>query len=105
MPTKKPSEEVQGTIPDQSMELKELATLLIRHYGHSEGFFDLVVQFQIGTGSVSSSKEKAIPGAIIGLAGVGLKRVEHLGPNSVDAAVANPPARPRKRRKGARKKS
>ena len=73
MPTKKQTVE---TMPEVELTLKELTILLIKHLGHHEGLYDLAFQLRIGTGAMGTDKDNLLPGAMIGIAGVGLKRVE-----------------------------
>jgi hypothetical protein len=77
--------------------------VLIRHHGLTEGLFDLLVEFQIGTGAVGPDKDRLLPGAMIGLARVGLSPAKVRGPNTLDAAELQPqlskPASPRPKSK------
>lgn len=90
MSTKNSSEQNIAPPPDESMNIRALTELLIRHFGHRDGLFDLVIQFQIGAGAFGPSKDDVLPSAIVGVSGVGLKQVEKPGANSVDAAIVNP---------------
>ena len=80
--------------PDNSagplLRAKDLAALLVKHYGLHEGLYALLVEFQIGMGHVGPSKEDRTPGAMIGLHGVGLAKATEPGPLVVDAAEVNP---------------
>lgn len=92
MPIKKePVEELGASL---EMTLDELALLLIKHYELHEGLFNLSVQFQIGTGAIGPDKENLLPGAMIGLSGIGLMKVPAIGPNTLDAAMVNPAKKP-----------
>ena len=63
--------------PIQSpLSMRELATLLVKHFGLHEGRYDLTVEFKIGFGGVGPDLESLIPGAIIGLNKVGLTTTE-----------------------------
>lgn len=102
MSTKKQTVERDGAKPQEEMTLKDLTILLIKHFGHHEGLYDLSFQLQIGTGAIGPDKENPLPGAMFGIAGVGLKRVEKLGTNTLDAEKVNP--KPRARKKTAKSK-
>lgn len=104
MSTKKEPVNVAGTSPEESMTLKELAVLLIKHYGYHEGLFDISVQFQLGTGAIGPGEDNLLPGVMIGFSGIGLKKVSKIGSNTLNAAEINPakelrqPAKPRSKR-------
>jgi len=70
---------------------------LIKHFGHKEGLFDLSVHFQIGTGAFGPNKESLMPGAMIGLSGVGLKKMAEAGANTLDASKVNSPSKGKKK--------
>lgn len=97
MSTEKPTEVIDEKLSAESISIEDLTTLLVKHFGHKEGFYDLLVQFKIGTASFGPSKEDAMPSAIVSLAAVGLKQVEKPGPKSVNARDINPPRRAPKR--------
>jgi hypothetical protein len=83
------------------LSMKELATLLVKHYGLTEGRYDIYIEFQIGVGAIGPSPESRLPGMMMGLSKVGLTRAgTNDGPTTVDAALINPPPdrRPRRRR-------
>jgi hypothetical protein len=69
---------------------KELASILVKHYGLRTGTFDLMVEYRLGTGAVGPD-EDLLPGLIIGIANVGLVPSSKPGPLTIDAGVANPP--------------
>lgn len=76
------------------LSLKDLTTLLIKHYGVHEGHFDLLIEFQIGMGSFGPTPEMLAPGAAVSISKIGLAKSVQIGDKSVDAAVVNPkPAR------------
>lgn len=77
--------------------MKELASLLIKHYGIREGLFDLMIEYQLGTGAVGPDKEHLLPGLMIGIAKVGLVPSAKANPLTVDASDVNPS--PKTRRK------
>lgn len=72
------------------LSLRELAVVLVKHYGLTEGVFDLMVEFQIGVGAVGPDKENALPGAMMGVRKIGLLPSLTPGPNTVDAAIIHP---------------
>lgn len=108
MPTKKQAAEIDGTKPEEEMTLNELTALLIKHFDHHEGRYDLAIHLQIATGAIGPDKDNLLPGAMLGIAGVGLKRVETLGSNTLDAADVNPApkakpkAKPKTKKKAAK---
>lgn len=77
---------------EKGLELKDVITLLIKHFDIHEGMYDLGLEFQIGVGNFGPNKEKAYPGAAIGLAGIKLVESAAMGPHTVDAAKCNPAA-------------
>jgi hypothetical protein len=78
------------TKPLESLKLKELAEILVKHYGLSEGLFDLAFAIQIGVGSFGPSEDAILPGAVVGIGGVQLIKSKKMGPHTVDASVVNP---------------
>ncbi len=107
MPTKKQTAERDGTKPEEEMTLKELTALLIKHFDHHEGRYDLAFHLQIATGAIGPDKDNLLPGAMLGIAGVGLKRVEKPSPNTLDAADVNPvsKAKPKVKKKAVKPKA
>lgn len=94
----------EASVPDQKptpvespLTMKELASLLVRHYGIKAGTFDLMVEYQLGTGAVGPDNERLLPGLMIGIARVGLVPSPRPGPTTVDAAEANPQLSTRKK--------
>jgi len=74
----------------QPLPITEIAVLLIKHYGLHEGLFDVVIEFQIGTGLVGPSSELSVPGAMLGISKIGLSTAQIKGPVTLDAAIVNP---------------
>lgn len=70
--------------------LKELAAILIRHYGYHEGFYEVGVQFNIAVGSVGPDQTLVAPGAVVTVGGIGLSQCPESSPLGVDASVVNP---------------
>ena len=78
------------------LSMRDLASVLIKHYGLTDGIYDLVVEYQIGTGAVGP-EDNLVPGAMIGVSRVGLLAATKLGPNTVDASLVNPKKKLRKK--------
>jgi hypothetical protein len=84
------------------LDLKQLAEVLIKHFGYHEGLFDATFQFKLAVGAVNPhSGIDPFPGAIVAIAGAGLIRAPKMNPHTVDAAKCNPlpTAKPGLRRK------
>lgn len=79
--------------------MAELATVLIKHHGLHEGYYDTAIEFQFALGSVGPDPQRPLPGAMLGVSRIGLLRVETPGPQSVDAAKVNPTRKPRAKAK------
>ena len=76
------------------LSMKELASVLVKHYGLTKGRYDILVEFQIGVGAVGPSEQSRIPGAMIGISKIGLKEIAEGkpgGPAVVNAAEINGP--------------
>lgn len=74
----------------EPLSLKELTTLLVRHYDFHEGIWDLSVEMRIGAGPVGPTPEAVLPSTIVSVSRIGLQKAVQLGPTVVDAAVVNP---------------
>lgn len=83
MSTEKPRDEKKPAAPPLS--LKELGTMLIKHYGITEGKYEILVEFMIGMGAVGPTRENRLPGAMIGLNKIGLVKVDQDGPLTINA--------------------
>jgi hypothetical protein len=78
--------------------MRDLASVLVKHYGLTEGTYDLMIEYQIGTGAVGPDKDNLLPGAMIGISRVGLMpATKPGGPNTVDASLVNSGKKPRKK--------
>lgn len=87
MPTKpKKTPEIVG----ESLSIKEMTTVLIKHYGHHTGHYDLMLEFKIGVGPIGTDPSNVLPGAAVGVSKFGLVPSSSVGPLSVDAAEVNP---------------
>ena len=71
----------------EPLPLREVTTLLVRHFKLSEGLWDLNIELQVAIGSFGPSREKTVPGAMVGVQRIGLSRTAKgsEGPNTVDA--------------------
>lgn len=81
-----------------SLELHDLAALLVKHHDLHEGLYDLSFEFQIAVGAIGPSPELVLPGAMIGIKGIGLTKAEKEGPMTVDAAKVNPVKKPSRKK-------
>lgn len=72
------------------LTLKELATLLVSHYGYHDGLYEVSVEISIGIGPVGPSPEETLPGAIVGVSRIGLVKAARASKHTVDAAEVNP---------------
>lgn len=84
--------------------LKELATILIKHYGYHEGIYEVGIQFNVAVGSVGPDADHVAPGAVFTVAGVGLSRCPEDSLLGVDAAAVNPAVVNEVKKRPARKK-
>ena len=75
---------------DFIMNLSDLASVLVKHAGYHEGLYDVSLLLNMAVGQIGPSPDQSLPGAMIGVAGVGLKRVSVKGIHTIDAAVVNP---------------
>ncbi len=77
-----------------NVDIHDLTKILIRHFDLHEGRYQLTLGFRIGIGAVGGEPgtNAPVPGAMIGVEGIGLGKVidDAVGPNIVDAAVVNP---------------
>lgn len=78
---------------------EELIKVLIKHNSLHDGLYVLAVEMRIAVGAVGPNVESLIPGAMVGVSGVGLTKVEAPteGITYVDAAIFNPKTKPRKK--------
>lgn len=97
MSTDKPAENWTPTPVEAPLSMRDLAGVLVKHYGIHEGHFDLLVEFQIGVGPVGPDPAALTPGAMIGVSRIGLMPSKTGGPATVDAAAVNPVKKSRKR--------
>ena len=82
------------------LTMKEVASLLVKHYDFHEGKFDLLLEYQFGAGAFGPTPETVSPGVMIGITKLGLTPSAIPGPLTVDASEVNPaPAARTKRAK------
>ena len=91
------AQEQQPVPVDALLSLGDLAVLLVKHYGLREGTYDLMLQYQIGTGAVGPDKDHLVPGVMMGVSQVGLVPSTKVGPSTVDASLVNPTKKSRKK--------
>ena len=72
------------------LSLKEIAALLVRHNALHDGLFDVSIEMQFAIGNFGPTQDTALPGAMLGVKGMGLVRAAKLGLHTVDAALVNP---------------
>ena len=88
----------QPTAPTNSpLTMRDLATVLVKHYGLHDGVYDLIIEYQIGMGGVGPDPSSPVPGVMIGASKVGLIPSTTKGPTAVDAAIVNPTKKMRKK--------
>ena len=88
------------------LSLNELTEVLIKYYGLHEGCYDLLVEFQIGSGAVGPDPDVRIPGLRFGVSKVGLVKSKKAGGSTtVDAALVNPIEKPSTEKPSKKKKS
>lgn len=73
-----------------ALGLRELTEILIKHYDLHEGQYDLLMEFQIGTGMFGPTPETLCPSAMVGISNVGLIKSANDSLSAVDAAKVNP---------------
>jgi hypothetical protein len=77
------------------LTIKELAAQLVVFHGLHEGLYDVAIEFNVGVGNFGPTPDLAFPGAVLGVAKIGLQKSPQVGPHTVDAAVVNPPKKKR----------
>lgn len=80
---------------ESALSLRDITVLLIKHYGFNEGKFELLIEFQVGTGMTGPIPGQPFLGAFVGVSKIGLVPATIESPNAVDAAIVNP-AKPNK---------
>lgn len=72
------------------LSLKQLASVLVKHYGLHEGLYEASVDIQTGIGNIGMTSASIYPGAVFGVTGVGLRKAKIAALHTVDAKVVNP---------------
>ena len=65
---------------------KEIAEMLVKHAGVTEGIWGLYARFGLQAANVGAGDDTLTPAAIVGLVELGIQKVEKLTNLSVDAA-------------------
>lgn len=94
--TKQPLEKTNVVAP--VLSLRDLTEILIKHYGINDGKYDILLEFQIGTGMFGPSPENTLPSAFVGVSKIGLTPTSVITATTVDASMVNP-SKPKKLRK------
>lgn len=81
--------------PIAPLSLREVAEVLVKHHGLHEGLYEVALELQVNFGAVGISPETIVPGAMIGVSKLGLRKVDALPAQPfahliVDAANVNP---------------
>ena len=82
--------------PHPMLTLRDITEVLIKHYGHHDGKYEVLLSFDIGVGPfIRPGSSGPTPTAFMSIAGLQLSRVadgqEISNPNGVvDAAIVNP---------------
>ena len=87
-----PTTQLPTTLP-----LRQVTEILIKHYDLHEGLYELSFEFQIAVGGVRPSPETVLPGAMIGISGIGISKSDKENINTVDAEKVNPLVKIRKK--------
>jgi hypothetical protein len=81
---------------------KEIAEALVKHQGIHEGLWSLNIHFGFQTTTIKvkveegeSEEETLVPGVMIPLLKMGIKKQEKPNSFTVDAAEVNPPPKPK----------
>lgn len=83
----------------EPLSMRELATVLIRHFDLKEGLYETAIEFQIGTGPIGPDLENLVPGALIGINRISLRLANPDSRTAVDAAKVNGPVKPARKPK------
>jgi hypothetical protein len=73
--------------PPQMLPLKDVCEMLVRHFGHTAGIWDISIELNFALGAVGPSPDKVMPGAIVGVSGIGITPAKIPGPHTVDAST------------------
>jgi hypothetical protein len=75
-----------------TLSLKQLAAVLVKHYGLHEGLYEASIDIQTSLGNIGMTAATVCPGAMFGVSGVGLRKAKVAALHTVDARVVNPRA-------------
>lgn len=73
-----------------TLSLKELAAVLVKHYKLYEGLYETSIGLQVAVGAVGPTPETVVPGAMLGVTSLGLRKADIAGLHTVDASEVNP---------------
>ena len=76
--------------PKFSLPIKDVATLLVKHFDLHAGLFDLAFEVQVAIGQFGMESASMLPGAAMMIRGVGLQPAPARTQGTVDAAEVNP---------------
>ena len=79
------------------LPLKDICEILVRHFGYTEGLWDMSIEMSFALGAVGPSPDKVLPGAMLGISRIGISRAKMAGPHTVDASKIPVPATDSKR--------
>lgn len=71
-------------------DIKELIELFLKDAEIHDGLWMLQAQFAMAGGNFGPSEDQVLPGALVGIQKMGIKRVVEKGPLVFDAAELNP---------------
>lgn len=80
------STEQEPLVDLKPLSLQELTEVLVRHYGLTEGQFDLLVNYQVGAGMFGPAPGQTGPGLAVSLQQIGLSPSQTSTHLTVDAA-------------------
>lgn len=84
---------LKNTTTPAPLDLRELGEVLVRHYGLTDGMFDVLIEYQFGIGAFGPSPDQTFPGFAAGVSKIGLAPAAIVGPMTIDASRV--PRRPR----------
>lgn len=72
------------------ISLRDLGVLLVKHFGHHEGLYDVSIELGFGAGGVEFPGRGKVPGAMVGIVAVGIVPASGTGSIVIDASKENP---------------
>lgn len=97
-PTNRRKTDLASDSPAYSLSMTELTAVLIKHYGLTEGKYELGIEFQIGVGPVGPPNQQLLPGVVLGVKSVGLSPAVVDTTTTVNAATLEEVPSPKKTR-------